>query len=231
MGLTKYREGLAELRIFTSEECGEIVDIIEAFQKKALSERGRRFVFASDEIYIKAGRKIPSHECYDGFPQIENGVGMVSLLEYELNEYLKSSEGQKKLKKACRALKGRRRIITIAVGVCAYEHIKEMAERVSAACEALGGNINVNVIKIINNFFGENVTVSGLITGGDLIKQLRDRELGENLLITSNMLRNGERIFLDDVTVDELESELKIKVVPVADSGSDFAESIAGISD
>ncbi len=228
VGLTKYRDGLAELRPFTTAECGEIIDIIEEFQQKALKERGTRFVFASDEIYIKAGRALPKEDCYDDFPQIENGVGMVSLLEYEVCEYLKSKQGIENTKKAIKAQKGAERKITIATGMCAGDYVKALADKVCKEVSPLGADIKVETVKIINNFFGENVTVSGLITGGDLISQLKGKELGSELLITKNMLRHGEAVFLDNITVAEVSEALGVNVRAVEDSGSDFVTAIVG---
>ena len=228
VGLTKYRDGLAKLRPFTPEECGEIVDIIEEIQETALKERGTRFIYGADELYIKAGRELPGHECYDDFPQIENGVGMVSLLEQEVSEYLESDGFKTAVREASTALKGRCRKVTSAVGVCAFEIVKALVEKVCAACGENGLSVDGNAVMIKNDFFGENVTVSGLITGGDLINGLMGHDLGDEVLITKNMLRRGETVFLDNVTVSDVEKALGVKVRAVEDSGKDFVLSIIG---
>lgn len=229
VGLTRYREGLTPLRLLRKEECAAVIDTVERIQQEALRERGRRVVFAADEIYLKAGRPLPPEDQYDGFPQIENGVGMVSLLAYEIDTYLESGKGRRRMREACRRLAGRKRKVTLAVGVIACESIRGFAEKVCGAMRALGGELEADVVPIRNRFFGEDVTVSGLLTGGDLRDQLAGRELGDCVLITKSMLRSGEEVFLDDMTLGELRASLGTDVIPVENTGRDFAESLAGL--
>lgn len=215
VGLTRYREHLFELQAFDMESSKALIKQVEGWQLKLLSQHGKRIIYIADEFYIMAGVPIPDYEEYEDFPQIENGVGLVSLLRYEVDEvikkYGKSSKGQP----------GRK--ISIATGTSPSEYIKEMTKKVSKAF-----NVEIKVYTIINNFFGEKVTVTGLLTGGDIIAQLEGRDLGDELLISSSMLRSGEEVFLDDLTLDELSGKLNVKVTPVMNSGIDFAESIIG---
>jgi putative radical SAM enzyme (TIGR03279 family) len=211
VGLTKFREGLQQLEPFTKEDSREVLAIIHKWQDKLYKEHGTHFIHAGDEWYIMAGEDFPKAENYDGYMQLENGVGMVNLLldEFE-EEYVK--------------LKGddRAHTVSIATGVSAYNYIKKMATRL----EEKYPNMTVNVYKIINNFFGPMITVSGLLTGQDLSEQLKDKELGDKLLLPCNVLRSGEDVFLDDFTLSDLESTLQVKIDIVKSSGRDFVESV-----
>ncbi len=222
-GLTKYREGLYPLELFTKEEAEDVIDLIESYQKKFYHRYGLHFIHASDEWYISAGREFPEEDRYDGYIQLENGVGMMRLLitEFEeaFEELLNSSEYTK--------LKDINRSLTIATGKLPYPTLQDFAGRIMDKFP----NMRINVVPIRNDFFGETITVSGLITGNDLISQLKElktsgTDLGETLNIPVNMLRSGEQVFLDDVTVSDVEKELGIKVVSVEASGKDFLDSI-----
>ncbi|MBP3570207.1 MAG: DUF512 domain-containing protein [Lachnospiraceae bacterium] len=223
-GITKYREGLYPLELFTKEEAGEIIDLIESYQQKCFDEYGLHFIHASDEWYITAERELPEEERYDGYIQLENGVGMMRLLMTEFEEsmqQLMSGEHLEELKKSLH------RTVTIATGKLAAPVLKGFAEQLM---EQLPG-LTIHVFPIRNDFFGETITVSGLITGQDLIKQLKERQeegisLGDTLVIPSNMLRTGENVFLDDVTTADVEAALGMKVVINGPAGRDFVEAM-----
>lgn len=218
-GLTRYREGLYPLELFDSEESGRIIDVIESRQQEFFERYNLHFIHASDEWYISAGRDFPDEATYDGYVQIENGVGMMRLLIDEVGDKLKELS-------ECSAKKDVNRTVTIATGVLAFDTISMLASKVTE----LYKNITVNVVKIHNRFFGETITVTGLITGQDLAAQLKeygtDNSLGDSVLITTCMLRAGERVFLDDMTVDEAANGIGVNIVVVGSSGGDFVESI-----
>ena len=218
-GITKYRDNLYPLELFTKEEAGEIIDMIESRQKKYYEEYGLHFMHASDEWYITAGRDFPEEERYDGYIQLENGVGMMRLFITEFAEALeqvKSNPGYLKMREEVK------RTVTIATGKLTYATICSFAERMMEAFLGL----QIHVFAIRNDFFGETITVSGLITGQDLISQLQGRPLGDCLLLPCNMLRSGEEVFLDDVTVSELEEALQVKIDIVKSSGQDFIDAV-----
>lgn len=212
-GLTKYREGLYPLELFTEQEAGQIIDMIEAYQKGFYEQYGLHFIHASDEWYILAGREFPQEENYDGYIQLENGVGMMRLLYDEFVEALEQAEST-----------DRRRVISLATGVLAYDMICRLVRRMQEKFP----NIEVHVYKIINEFFGETITVSGLLTGGDIMKQLKDRKLGEMLLLPSNVLRSGEDVFLDDVTLEEVKTTLQVEINIVKSGGKDLLDALIG---
>ena len=213
IGLTKHREGLCPMTAVDSEKAKELIAEIEKWQNKAREEIGTGFVYASDEIYLKAGREIPESDTYFGFPQIENGVGMIASLREEFEDALKESEGSDIKRK-----------VTLVTGACVYETMKDI---VSIAHKKFPG-INVNTEKIINNFFGPEITVSGLLCGCDVISQLRGKDLGDNLIITKNMLRDGENVLLDDITTQDIEKELSTKIIAVGDDGYELLDAIIG---
>ena len=214
VGLTKFREGLVELQPFTKEDAGTVIDLIEKWQKKMLVAFGTRFVYASDEFYLKAEREIPKHEDYEAYPQIGNGVGMIRLLDYEVSKALEGLTGD-----------DRTHTVSLATGELAYGTIVEQARKVT---EKFPG-ITVNVYKIHNDFFGDEITVAGLLTGGDIINQLKGKELGAKLLIPCVALKTGEDVFLDDITVSQLEASLQTKVGIVKSEGSAFVEEIINV--
>ncbi len=208
VGLSAYRQNLTPLELFSAEESRAVIRQTQVWQEKALSETGRAFVYLGDEFYITAGELIPPYEHYDGFPQIENGVGLVAALEYEFDDFL-SQKSKKKIKVKTPK--------SIATGCLAYEHIRALADKISP---------NIKVYKIRNDFFGENITVAGLVTGGDIIKQLKCKDLGEKLLIPDSMLRHNDVVFLDDTTIHDVERELGVKVCAVPNDGYVFAEEL-----
>lgn len=223
-GITKYRENLYPLELFTKEEAGEVIDLIESYQQKCFEEHGFHFIHASDEWYITAEREFPEEERYDGYIQLENGVGMMRLLITEFKEALEqliTSKEYEELKKTVQ------RTVTIATGKLTYPTLYTFAEQLMQYFPGL----HINVFWIRNDFFGETITVSGLITGQDLIKQLKEKQeagvnLGDALNIPSNMLRIGEQVFLDDLTVQDVEQALGLPLVASGARGKDFIEAI-----
>ena len=211
VGLTKYREGLYPLQAFTREDANTVLDQIHRWQEKMLKEHGIHFVHASDEWYILAGRELPPEENYDGYPQLENGVGMLRLLQTEVKEALEHRTGD-----------GRKIRAAAATGKLAAPFL----EKHMAMIREKYPQVDVEVIPITNVFFGEQITVSGLLTGEDLIRQLKGRELGEKLLLPCNMLRSGEDVFLDDVSVRELSEALNVQVVVVDEGGEDLVQAV-----
>lgn len=211
VGLTKFRDGLKKLEPFTRDDAREVLEIIHKWQHKLYLEHGNHFIHAGDEWYILAGYDMPPEENYDGYVQLENGVGMVRLFTNEFEEALALEVGD-----------GRSFHISMATGVSAYDLIKSSANRVMEKYP----NIQIRVYKIINEYFGEKITVAGLITGQDLIKQLKEKELGERLLLPVAMFKSGEKVFLDDITLNELETALQVSVNIVKSSGQDFIDTI-----
>ncbi len=220
VGLTKHREGLYPLEMFTSEEAGQVIDLIEGWQKKIYSEYGLHFIHASDEWYILAGRPFPEAERYDGYLQLENGVGMMRLLYEEVEEELSKQEEASEPETECAGRHPRE--VSIATGKLAGPFLRELCGRI---CERYP-NVCVQVYEIRNDFFGEEITVSGLVTGTDLLAQLKGRKLGDALLLPCSMLRSQEQVFLDDVSVSDLENALQIPVRIVESDGHDFVNAI-----
>ena len=210
-GLTKYREGLYPLELFSKEEAGEVIDMIESYQPKFYEEYGLHFIQASDEWYILAEREMPEEERYDGYLQLENGVGMIRSFIEEVKDYLDSIEGDD-------------RVINVSTisGVLAYDTIKSSCDKINKKFP----NVNVHVYKIINDYFGHSITVTGLLTGQDICAQLSGKELGDNLLLPTNTLKADENIFLDDMTLEEFEKNLQINTIIVKSSGMDFVKTI-----
>ncbi len=193
VGISDYRENLPEMKTFTKEMARDVIKQVEKLQKKFCERVGTNFVYLSDEFYITARLPLPKADEYYGFPQIENGVGLCSSLEDEFEEALKMCEN-----KTVKTEK------SIATGVIAYDFIKSLVS-------GLDGE-KIHVYKIENDFFGHNITVTGLITGGDLIKQLKGKPLGETLVISKSMLRHDEEVFLDNVTLEDAKKELNIDI-------------------
>jgi len=211
VGLTKYRDGLYPLESFTKEDAEKVIDTIEKWQNVFYKEYGLHFIHAGDEWYILAEREMPEEERYDGYLQLENGVGMLRLLMNEFEEAYAELEGD-----------GRQIEISMATGFLAYPYLKKMIEKLKEKFP----NVIVHLYPIRNDFFGEKITVAGLITGQDLIAQLKGQKLGQRLLLPCNMLRSGEEVFLDDVTLTELKDSLQIEIDIVKSSGWDFIEAI-----
>ena len=214
VGLSKYRDGLYPLEPFTKEDAQDVLRIIHGWQNKIYPEYGTHFVHASDEWYILAEEELPQEEQYDGYLQLENGVGMLRLL---LDEFAEAMEEDRINGRQARA-----KHITLATGRLAYRFIKQMAKQMEERYEGL----QIDVIAIRNDFFGEMITVSGLLTGQDIMAQLKDRDLGEKLLLPQNVLKSGEPVFLDDYTLDDIEKALQVRIDIVKSSGRDFIEAI-----
>jgi len=211
VGLSKFREGLYPLEPITPEDAARTIDIIERWQKKIYAEHGIHFVHASDEFYIMAGRELPEEERYDGYIQLENGVGMLRLMAREVEETLSQLEGDQEESE-----------ISMATGKLAYVYLKGFLEKIQEKFP----NRKVHLYAITNDFFGEMITVAGLITGKDLIRQLKGKPLGSRLVLPSCMFRSGEEVFLDDVTRDEVKTALQVPVNIVKSSGQDFVNAV-----
>ena len=211
VGLTKYREGLYPLEPFSREDAKKVLAQIERWQKIMMERHGIHFIHASDEWYILAGRELPREEEYDGYLQLENGVGMLRLLETEVKETLEELSGDD------RQIKG-----TVATGKLAAPFIQKYIREIRKKFP----NAEIQVQTIENHFFGEQITVSGLITGHDLKEQLSGCDLGEKLLLPCSMLKGDEEIFLDDMTLDELSDELGTEIVIVDTGGRDLVEAV-----
>ncbi len=212
-GLTRHREGLFSLKAFTPDDAADVIRRVKKWQDELYEKKGTHFAHAADEWYVLAGSSVPEDECYDGYPQLENGVGMIRLLGDEFDEALSREKGDL-----------RRMDISVATGYAAYECIAGCVKKARGKFP----NVNVRIYKIRNDFFGEQVTVAGLITGGDLISQLKGKELGEKLLIPSVMLKRDENIFLDDVTIDKVREALQTEVRVVESGGQSLLFSILG---
>lgn len=213
VGITGHREGLPEIMPFDSSRAKKTLEIIDSYAKKCIEKYGDRRVYGADEFYILAGLDFPEAEFYGDFLQLENGIGLCSLLRQEVEEALLSTEFSGEAPKC-----------TIVTGEAAEPLIKSLVERIGKKF-----NINCQVIAIKNEFFGGKITVAGLVTGGDIIKQLEGVSLGERLLIPSAMLRAENDKFLDDITVEELEEKLSVKVVTVNNNGGDLIDAVLGI--
>ena len=205
VGLSKFREGLEPLEPFKKEDAKQVIALIEKWQKKAYGEYGLHFIHASDEWYLLAEEELPEESSYDGYLQLENGVGMLRLLESEFHDALTKKSGDQISRK-----------ISIATGKLAAPVLRKFMEEL----KEIYPNTEVNVYDITNEFFGEKITVAGLITGQDLKKQLKGKELGTKLLLPCHMLRSGEEVFLDDVTVSELSEYLQIPIEIVDSDGA-----------
>lgn len=211
VGMTKFREGLYPLEPFQKEDAREVLGIIHKWQDKIYKECGTHFIHAGDEWYLLAEMEVPEEERYDGYLQLENGVGMMRLL---LNEF---EEGFQKL-----AGDDKERHTSLATGKLAYPFIKRMAERLTEKYP----NLDMHVYCIRNDFFGETITVAGLITGRDLKAQLTGQQLGDRLLLPVSMFRNEEDVFLDDMTISQLEEALQVRIDVVKSSGQDLIDAI-----
>lgn len=212
-GVTKYRDGLDKLEPLTKEDALETIAIVEKWQKIAYDKYEMHFVHASDELYIMAGLDFPEEERYDGYLQLENGVGMARLLFTEVEETLKNTS-------FCKKQAGR----SFATGMLAYPMIQKVADMVA---EKFPEQDN-RVFGIENDFFGRTITVAGLVTGTDLKAQLKGKDLGEVLYLPSCMFKSGEEVFLDDVTRTELEKELHTPVVIIRGGGTSLVHAMTG---
>lgn len=213
VGLTGYRDGLYPLVPFGKEDAIATLEIIERWQKKIFQEKGIHFVHGGDEWYLLADKELPEENRYDGYLQLENGVGMIRLLDDEVRSELEHHTGD-----------DRKRKMIIATGELAAPYIREYANRIREKYP----KIQIEVKAIKNNFFGNQITVAGLITGKDLLEQLDGCQPNSEVLIPCNMLRSGESVFLDDITVKELEEKLNITIRVVDQPGKAFVDAILG---
>ena len=225
-GLTRFRDGLFPLKPIEKTDAADAVSVIEAFQKDFYRKYSSHFVHASDELYLTAGLDVPEEERYDGYLQLENGVGMIRLLREEFYEAL-----EERCSASCAKKCPVSRHLTIATGQLAADEIRTLTEdAVKRMMEAgvFEHSPVINCIAVKNNFFGDTITVSGLICGCDIIEQLNGQDLGDELLLPINMMRSGERYFLDDVTVDEVSEKLKVRVTIVPQGGKALLNAICG---
>ena len=211
VGLGKYREGLYPIEPFHKETANKAINQVEAWQKKFKKKYGSNLVYIADEVYIVADREIPSFETYEDFPQLEDGIGMIAKFQREFDtKYLRLKE---------RTIN---KTISIATGKSAYNLIRKLSDKLEIKFKGL----KINVYAIENNFFGPMITVSGLVTGGDIIAQLKEKELGKYLLLNYNMLKDDADVFLDDTTLDDVKKALAIKIKVTNGTGEDFIDKI-----
>lgn len=215
-GLTAYRDGLYPLEPFSPEECAEVIRQVTEFGDRCVEKLGERVFYASDEFYVKSGTPLPEYEFWGDFSQIENGVGMLSSFEYEFMCALSTLDEEEKQIK---------RHVTVATGYASYEMIKKLADRLCEECPGL----RINVEKIKNNFFGGEVTVTGLLTGKDIAEQLSDKLLGDAVYLSRNVLRSEGDLFLCGMTPDELSEKLGTNIVFTDNDGGEFLYSILDI--
>ena len=228
VGLSKYREGLYPLEPFTKEDAIQVIDTIEKWQKKCLEEHDLHFIHASDEWYMLAERPLPEEDSYDGYLQLENGVGMMRLLMNEFAEAMEEALAEPEYKEEMMQVLNEEfdghHKISLITGRLAAPFLRQMAADFMAEFPGY----EVEVVDIRNDFFGERITVSGLITAQDLIAQAKERNLGNSIAIPCNMLRSGERVFLDDQTVEDVETALQVPVIIVKSSGLALFEAMLG---
>lgn len=212
VGLTRYRENLYPLVPYNKETAGQTIDIIEKMGDECVKKHGRRIFFPGDEFYLLAEREIPSPEFYEDFSALEDGIGMIAYLTDDVGWKLEGLDADESL---CHK-------VTIACGEGVFPYMKRIMSMINEKFP----NITINTRAIKNNFFGGGVNVSGLVTGGDLIDQLREDDLGDRLIIPSSMLRFENDLFLDDVSTDDVERELGVTLVPVNNNGNDLVEAV-----
>lgn len=213
VGLTRYREGLYPLQPVSKECAAQTIDIIEKWQQKIYKEFGFHFVHASDEFYILAERELPEEERYDGYLQLDNGVGSVRLLCDEFTQALAEEDGSTETRE-----------ISLATGRLAAPYLERLIRQMNEKFP----HVRVHLYPIRNVFFGEEITVVGLITGQDLTAQLKEQTLGEELLISVHMLRSGENVFLDDITTDDVCEQLRVPLRVVKPGGQELLDALLG---
>ncbi len=220
VGLTKHRDGLAKLRLFTKKEALAVIEAIKEFTKRPLKEKGVRMFYASDEFYLTAGLPLPEEDEYDGYPQLENGVGMLRSHKEEFAWALDEAKAA-----LTEGVKPRR--VAIATGYAAYDHICDLAAGVREAFP----KVEIGVYRVENNFFGNTVTVSGLVTGGDLINTLKPAGKWDKLIIPCNMLRQQGDLFLDGVSLEDVENALGYPVQVAEKDGADLLYKLLGVTE
>ena len=214
VGLTKYREGLYPLTVFDKEGASRTIDQINGWQAKFREKYGFNLVYLADEFYVKAEMEIPEFKDYDDFPQLGDGIGMLAYFKKNFDSYLKRFKPKKVNK-----------VVSIASGKIVYNFMRARMDELEKKFEGL----KINLYPIENTFFGPEITVTGLITGGDLITQLKDKELGEYLILCGDMLKDDADIFLDDVTLDEVKEKLNIEIKVNNDGGIGIIKDILGV--
>lgn len=212
VGLTAYRDGLYPLVPYNKETAAQTLDLIEQYGDMCKEKHGRRIFFAGDEFYILAEREIPAPEFYEDFSALEDGVGMIAYLTDDVKWALEELENDEKPNHT----------VTVACGTGVFPFMKKIMAMINEKFP----NITINTQPIKNNFFGGGVNVSGLVTGGDLINQLKGKNIGERLIIPSSMLRFENDLFLDDVSTDDVERELKVELIAVNNNGADLVNAI-----
>ncbi len=210
-GITKFREKLYSLETFSPEECARVIAQVEKFSDECLQKHGSRIFFCGDEFYIKSGTALHGEEYYEGYPQIENGVGMIASMQGEFDYALECAEQS-----------APERTVSIATGYAACDFIRSLADKAQKAVKGL----KVNVYKIRNDFFGENITVAGLLTGQDIVAQLSGKELGDKLMLPRAMLRAEGDLTLDGMTAEQLEAALNIKIEFTDSDGGAFLDAL-----
>lgn len=213
VGLSKHRDGLYPLKPFDKEKAAETIDIVDTYGDACLSRLGTRLFFCADELYLKAGRELPDEEYYEEYVQLENGVGMMRLMISEFDSALTLAD------------KAENMPFSIVTGISAAPFIRALLDKAKTKFPEISGE----VFAVRNDFFGETIDVAGLITGGDIIKQLKGKNLSKRLIIPQNMLRHKEGVFLDDVTIEDLERELSVEIIPAAQDGGVLLDKMLGL--
>ncbi|MBQ3589728.1 MAG: DUF512 domain-containing protein [Clostridia bacterium] len=217
-GLTKFRDKLFPLKGFDKTSSKMVIKQVEKHNSAFARKVGKNLFFCSDEFYLMAEKKLPKDKYYEEYSQIDNGVGMLTSFEYEVNAFLKTLSNEEKQIK---------RNVSIATGASSYDFICKMVKKINKKCK----NLNCKVYKILNDFFGHTITVSGLVTGIDLINQLTGNDLGEELLISRSMLRSEGDLFLCGTSLEELQKKLNVEVLTVEQDGASFVSSLLGIKE
>ena len=215
VGVTKFREGLYPLKTYDKDTAAALIDQVEAWGAKCMERFGTTIFWCSDEFYLLSGRELPQDSYYEDYRQLENGVGMLRLLETEFRSAMEAEDPP---------APGSVAPFTIATGVSAAPTLEKLVQLAAARC----GGLDWRVVPIVNHFFGETIVVAGLVTGRDLMDQLRGKYLGERLLLPDNMLRYHENVFLDDVTVEEVEAALGVPLTFVEQDGGALWDAILG---
>ncbi|MCW8858206.1 MAG: DUF512 domain-containing protein [Deltaproteobacteria bacterium] len=201
VGLTEHRGNLPELKKVSRKDAQVCLEQILSYQRKYLAEKGKRFVFPADEIYLLAEQEIPPFDEYESFPQIENGVGMIAQFRQQALEVLLEAEPVSVKK------------VTLVTGSSFVNELQTFVDRLS-----LRTGVEFDIVAVKNVFFGEDITVAGLLTGRDLMQQLAGKDLGDALLIPDVMLKEAEPIFLDDLRVSDLQVQLQVPVITIESS-------------
>ncbi len=214
-GVTKYRQGLYKLEEFNKASAASVIEAVKKQQEKFLAELGTRFAFLSDEFFMISGRDLPEYDEYEGFTQLENGVGPTALFNREIEESLKGLGSYNK----------KQRSISLITGEYAAQNLKRAASKIESSIEGL----KINIFPISNDFFGPGVKVAGLLTGKDILDQLKNKAVGDSVFIPECMLKRDEKIFLDDITADQLEKELDARIIICKEDGSDLIKNILSV--